>query len=289
MSAPTPPRPTFNPAIIPDLRIMSAEEAASGYISACYLGYPHTGKTRWSCTWPGAVVIHFDPGAPSTAMRAGVPVLPVVSWKQFEQRVVPAILDRRIDTLVHQDPRFTNYDVQTLVFDSGTYAAQMLEDELGIRGNLGMKGTDSDAPRYTGFKVQFRQRFQSLVAVTKRPLGQGYNVICNFHLSEKREGADAKVIGHALAVVGELKAQVAGWFDLVVRCHRRPVLKQEPGKGVVKDAFGDFYITTTPTDEGGTLVINDRVWGRPGYPNRLPAEMPGDYPSLMAAWKGEAK
>jgi hypothetical protein len=221
-----------------------------------------TGKTTFMGTWPDPGFIHFDPNTPVVANQLG-PVVVVESWPHFRDHIVPAIVSGRWK------------GVRTVCVDSLTYACRMSDEAAGVRGKA------SEGAAYTLSRIEFSQAMQRLLTVARFPsVPAPAHVLCSVHETEKTD-RDGSVRDIVPAVTGQLKDQLAGWFDFVFLASLRIVNRQV---GTRIERVAERYLSTIPVDTMRPYIA-DRVGGKL-FPGTLPAEVsPPTYQRLAELWE----
>lgn len=232
-------------------------------------GPPHSGKTHFFVTIPNAVILHTDPNT-SVISRArdDAKIVVVKDWPHFKNEVLPVIESGEID--------FRNG-----VLDTATYLSRMCEAFVGIVGD------GNDGSRYTKHQIEFAGVMHRLLATTKRTgvPGRTYNWWVGVHEQDKVDRSGA-VVDIEVALVGKSRQFAPSWFDSVMLAVTKveTTIGGMPPKPTVNVRR---FLSPRPIDNFRTHV-SDRLGGY-RFPNTLPAEVPNDYPSLMAAWGAPAE
>ena len=165
-------------------------------------GLSGSGKTESALSFPGPLtVIHTDRNFATlnAAVARGVKVdpIPVSSWKDYEQVIVPAIANRELDC-------------QTVVVDTVDFLLDLMWREIqGTRSKL----TQPDWG--TGLTQASQTTFSITSAAHAVPGRRSYNIVFNCHLKNVTN-EDGGLVRIAPALKGAFEAAIENYFDYVL-------------------------------------------------------------------------
>lgn len=246
-----------------------------GRPSVLYQGPDKTRKTSNALTWPNPVVFYFDANTgtlenwPEKEKR----VVLVKSFREFQTQMVPAIVNRRLADVF-------GVPVDTVVIDTASSAADLCQHEM-MRESGNAETGEFDMKQYGRLKNKLYSTFRQVVDA-KKPKGThpGYYVAITAH-----EQAWTKLRkGQSEPVIDRIRPRIEGGFKDILPSLVDSVFltRIKRGKrGPHKQEAPTPYIVTVPPDD---LYFCGDGYGNDLGRDPLPVEMPGDFPSLAAAW-----
>lgn len=261
-AAPAPEPVGLSPVIAPGQQGM-------GGLKVCYWGVSGTGKTEAALSWPRPCLIHMDPDL-QTALKSqrSFPIL-MPTLHDLHFTILPAIKTHSLNRLVRQDPRFAEYDVRTIIFDSWTYYGDAVRDaEMA-------KGTTNKYEVWQAYLARMTQTAQILAgpagATVPDKAGHYYHHVATVHEQEYTDDEKGSPTAGQLVEVGP---SVQGKFYGRFFQFYSDVLSMdiEPGPR--------YIVRTVPTSVRKS--IKDCIGG--GRLGRLPASCAPDYTTLCKHW-----
>ena len=253
--------------------ITGTEENRVRGVKVCYWGKAYSGKTGYMLTWPGVLLICMDPDLETAfavnrkRKQAGLPEVPILApdMDTFHNRILFAIRDRKLDDLVRTDPRFGDYKVQTIAFDSWTFYGS------AVWANLCPGGGKGDFAMWQMYKDRMEATAETLGGIRAGchipdKAGRFYNYVASVHEREYMDDEGKKVVEIGPSVQGQFYDKFFAYFGAVLQCD---VETGNPKEGAT------YFVRT---------VANTQRKSMGSRLGRLPERCPGDYASLARAW-----
>ena len=273
-----PPKPGARPAPTRrPLPIRSSKLAKRGR-SVLYIGKNATGKTLRALSWPGPLILQFDPERETADnYETELPIIEVSDWSTWEQLILPVLGSRQRTQEAIADFGFPDYQVQTVVVDSYTGLDQMCETEMRKReptNNQRMYGEKLLALRET-------QRILSALTQLSEDTAP-WNLVGCVH--EQVDMTTIEVNGKFKEVTDDIRASISGRFGKHFFGHWGTILwcmvdvpTTRDGE-LIRGKSANYYCRTDPIDQWRRGV--DRA-------GKLPAKVAGDYADLMSYWSAD--
>lgn len=165
-------------------------------------GYPGTGKTLFSSTAPSAFFVFFreQPRIMSIANRY-MPHTKLVNKFDKDGRLTQPVWESLHEVIEYLDsPRGESYE--TVVIDTGDELFQAMKEgrKAANRGKFAIAD-------WGWIGDMYREVINRIIDLPK-------HVIVTYHLKSSQEGEDGEIV-REIALQGQAKDEVAGWFDIV--------------------------------------------------------------------------
>lgn len=165
-------------------------------------GYPGAGKTLFASTAPSPFFVFFreQPRIMSIADRY-IPHTKVTNRLDDQGRLLVPIWDTLLEVVEYLESE-RGADYETVVIDTGDELFQALKEgrKAANRGKFAIQD-------WGWLGDTYREVINRIIDLPK-------HVIVNFHLKNTQEGEDGEIV-REIALQGQAKDEVAGWFDLV--------------------------------------------------------------------------
>lgn len=245
-----------------------------------------SGKTSHALSFPGTLVLNFDP---TTSTLTGQPyAVPYIQVRDYRHMLALAVVaeNRQLSDLVRTMPGFADYRVRNLIIDSSTFQGHMIEEWLDTQTFASKRGADDTRARYQE-KLRVLNRFGRSMdkAAEYRAGKEQYSIITTIH---EKVQLDEK------GNITNIKADISGDYNRLIFQHNDINLFCELVTNAASD--GRAIANTRPTAVVWTIpptkwhnVVNDRLGGKGRY-KLLPPKMelradgPGLWPELCKHW-----
>jgi len=272
-----PPKPGPRPA--PQRRALPvrSNKLQKGGRSVLYIGANATGKTLRSLSWPGVVLLQFDPEQQrASSLDEEIPVVDIPSWDLCEQLIAPSLKSRQRFQEMIQEQGFPDYEIKTLVVDSYTGLDEMCETTMRARYSKKFDMFDEK-------RLALREFQQTLGDLTRPRLNElpPWNLIGCVHervdtVSIKDSDGTFKEVtdGIRASISGQFGKRFFSYWGVVLWC-MIDVPTTQTGE-IIRGKKPTYYCRTDPIDQWRKGV--DRA-------GKLPSRVAGDYADLMSYWE----
>ena len=273
------PAPKMKRRALP-LRGSQSSEKRPG-LKVLYWGPPFSGKTTNALTYPGKLVLNFDPDSGALdGHNENIPVVTIDTWEDFLPWV-DMIRARALTAQVQMEPGFEKYKVESLVLDSITGLAARCD----VWANKGERNT----LRAYGRKLIELDRVFDVIRYCAEQSNdkEHYNIVGTVHEQVNMKTDDkmnSTIDSVTPAISGSFGPKLNKYFSTVLLC-RATVPMDTQGQALVgKPSL--FYTYSCAIDQ--YRVGGDRYGSKSGLFRPLPPRMRGgSYDNLMAHWRGE--
>ncbi len=221
----TTPPPKPPPPASPIAILTGTEPVRTRGTKVCYCGKPLAGKTRYMLSWPQACLICMDPDVETAfavnrkRKAAGLTEIPIIApdLTTFHNRILPAIRARKLDDLIRADPRFGDYTIRTVLFDSWTfYASAVLMD-------LNPNGGKADYAIWQSYLDRLTNTAEILGGIRAGmhlpdSAGRFYNYVASVHVREFMDDEGKKVEEIGPAIQGQFYDKFFAYYGAVLQC-----------------------------------------------------------------------
>lgn len=282
-SAPTPaaakpgtPPPRSVPAASPLRLLTGTESQRVRGVKVCYCGKPLSGKTRYMLSWPGVCLVCMDPDLETAfainrrRKAAGLPEIPIVApdLDTFHDQILQAIRARKLTELIRMDPRFADYTVRTVVFDSWSFYSQSVLAKVNPGGG---KGDFAVWQQYLDRLTNTAEILGGIRAGMHLPdkAGTFYNYVASVHMREFMDDEGKKVEEIGPAIQGQFYDKFFAYFGAVLQCDL------ENGPPVNGEPSAAYFVRSRANAK------QKQMGSRLGD---LPGKCSGDYAVLAKHW-----
>jgi len=256
-----------------------------------------SGKTTHAMSFPNPVVFNFDPTTTSiTKQQKRVPFVQVRDTDQMF-KLAQAAAQGELTALVRAafPDEFADYVVETVITDSSTFQAAIVEEKLDTMTFASARGADDTRARYQAKLVMMNKYYRLLKHARERaPNKESYMHVVTIHeklqLSEKGD-------------VVSIKADITGDYNrLIFQQNDANFFCELQLAEVLGDKSGKIAQNTRPTPVVRSVphtkwhnVVNDRVGGLGRYGQLPPIMHPppnskgGLWSVLEEHWLGNGK
>jgi len=248
-----------------------------------------SGKTTHAASFPDPVFFNFDPTTASiTRQKQRFPFIQVRSLEQMRQ-LAKAAAAKELTALVRTLPGFAEYTVRTIVTDSSTFQASLIEEHLDTMTFTTARGSDDGRARYQAKLVFLNEYYRLMKHAREFEKGkEQYMHVVTIHekvtVNEKGEitGIKADITGDYNRLIfqqndvnlfcsldsDEVPGDKAG---KIVAGSRKAIVRSVPHTkfhGVVADRVGGLgrykklppFVYPPSNDQGGLWGLVEKSW-----------------------------